>query len=249
MARTRFVCLLAAALLVPAFVAVPETDAQAEPAGAHWEKIGETFANGKNDRDTMNVPSGKGAYTAIRIKVENGAIKLTDFKITFLNGQTYEPTTQLYFGGETWSREFDLPGDVRIIKKIDFKFSDLNTKDGKTPKVEIWGRDVTGPSLLKLGERSVGGKLDKDTFTVGEGQGGFTAIAFKAEQDNVRIYNIKIVLGDGTTVNITQDFTLQRNQHRFVDLPGGTRVIKRVEFAYGNIGATQNARVELWGRR
>lgn len=248
MSRTR-IALLIAALAVPAFIIAPAQDAQAEPSGAHWEKIGETVVNGKSDRDTMNVPSGKGAYTAIRIKVENGAIKLSDFKITFLNGTTYEPTTQLFFGGDTWSREFDLPGEVRIIKKIDFKFSDLNAKDGKAPRVEIWGRDVSGPSTVKLGEHSVNGKVDKDVFPVGESQGTFSAVAFKAEADNVRIYNVKVILGNDQVLNVTADFTLKRNEVRFVDLPGEKRLVKRVEFYYGNIGRDANARLELWGRR
>jgi hypothetical protein len=32
-----------------------------------------------------------------------------------------------------------------------------------------------------------------------------------------------------------------------IDLPGGARVIRRVEFRYGNLPGGGRARVELWG--
>jgi hypothetical protein len=44
----------------------------------------------------------------------------------------------MVFGRDTTSRTIDLPGDLRVIKRVDFRYGNLVA--GAHAKVELWGR-------------------------------------------------------------------------------------------------------------
>jgi len=101
----------------------------------------------------------------------------------------------------------------------------------------------------KLGERNVDGKVDKDTITVGADDGTFTAVQIKVEGSTLRMFDMKIFFGDGTVQDVATPTVFDKDtRSRIIDLPGNRRVIKRVEFKYGNFPGGGNARVELWGK-
>jgi len=101
----------------------------------------------------------------------------------------------------------------------------------------------------KLGERNVDGKADRDTIAVGRAEGRFSAIQIKVEQSALEMYDVLVTFGDGTTFSPPTRLVFRNGEtSRVVDLPGAKRVIKKVEFKYGNLPGGGRAQIELWGK-
>jgi hypothetical protein len=269
---------------VMSFAASPaRADKDRDRDDGGWKKLGERTVNGKFDKDAMEVGGDEGTFTAIRVKVEGSALEMYDIKVLFKNGDVFSPATRLVFGKDSWTRVIDLPGDRRVIKRVEFKYGNL--PGGGNARVELWGKQGgggggnggrdndgdgwrggkgdgngkgdrdnnkgdRGDGMRKLGERTVNGKFDKDTVNVGADDGFFTAIQVKVEGSALEMYDIKVVFVSGATFSPNTRLVFGKDTWtRVIDLPGDKRLIKRVEFKYGNLPGGGNARVELWGRR
>ncbi len=104
-----------------------------------WEHIGLRPVDFRVDHDVI-VAVGDGAFRAIRIDVEGGDLELFDVKLTFGNGETFSPGTRLYFREGTRSRVIDLPGDARIIRRIDFFYRSALFGGQGRAIVHVYGR-------------------------------------------------------------------------------------------------------------
>lgn len=101
----------------------------------------------------------------------------------------------------------------------------------------------------KLGERWVNGSADRDVIHVGRGDGRFAKIQLVVEHSALELYDVDVVFGDGSHFSPNTRLTFGSNSTtRVIDLPGGTRAIRRVEFRYGNLPGGGRAQVELWAR-
>jgi hypothetical protein len=101
----------------------------------------------------------------------------------------------------------------------------------------------------RLGERTVDGKVDKDTIVVGREDGRFSEIQLKVEGSSLEMFELLVTFGDGTTVSPGTRLVFHNGAtSRVIDLPGAKRTIKKVEFKYGNLPGGGRARVELWAR-
>jgi hypothetical protein len=100
-----------------------------------------------------------------------------------------------------------------------------------------------------LGERFVNGSADHDVIPVGRADGTFHELMIVVERAPVEIFDMVVTFRNGerfeprTRLVFGADTTSRR-----IDLPGGARVIRRVDFRYGNLVAGAQAKVELWGR-
>lgn len=117
--------------------------APAHPAEAHAARngfvyLGERIVNGGVDHDVIHVGRHDGRFREIMIVVERAPVELFDLVVTFGNGERYEPHTRLVYGAESTSRNIDLPGNTRIIQRVDFRYRNLVA--GAQAKVELWGR-------------------------------------------------------------------------------------------------------------
>jgi hypothetical protein len=72
------------------------------------------------------------------VVVERAPIELFDMVVTFGNNERWEARTRLVFGRDTTSRNIDLPGGARFIKRVDFRYGNL--VGGAQAKVELWAR-------------------------------------------------------------------------------------------------------------
>jgi hypothetical protein len=100
----------------------------------------------------------------------------------------------------------------------------------------------------KLGERWVNGRVDRDIVHVGRKEGRFHRIQIVVENSALEMYDVLVVFGDGSTYSPPTRLVFEPNtKSRVIDLPGSARVIRRVEFRYGNLPGGGRARVELWG--
>ena len=111
--------------------------------------------------------------------------------------------------------------------------------------------EIQAQRWVLLGERHVSDRIDHDSIPVTASQGGWTGIKLKVLQAPVRFYNLKVVYGNETVDEIPIRFLIPKGgESRVIDLAGGSRVIKRIEFWYDakTVGAG-GAVVRVWGRR
>ena len=101
----------------------------------------------------------------------------------------------------------------------------------------------------KLGERTVNGKADRDTITVGAKEGRFETIQIKVEHSALEMFDVLVTFADGTTFSPPTRLVFRNGDiSKVIDLPGDKRTIKKVRFAYGNLPGGGNATVELWAK-
>jgi hypothetical protein len=109
------------------------------PAPAGWDHVGMRQVDFRVDHDAI-VAVGQGAFRAIRVDVEGGDLEMFDVKLTFGNGETFSPATRLYFRPGSLSRVIDLPGDARVIRRIDFFYRSVFGGAQGRATVHVYGR-------------------------------------------------------------------------------------------------------------
>lgn len=110
-----------------------ETDSK-----AGWHKIAETVANLKSDRDEVLV-TGADHFKAIRLKVTDAPVEITDLTVVFENGQKQDIQVRNLIKAGDQTRVIDLEGQNRAIKKIVIMYKSAPTGDHDKARVEIWG--------------------------------------------------------------------------------------------------------------
>ncbi|OLC86049.1 MAG: hypothetical protein E6J90_37070 [Deltaproteobacteria bacterium] len=105
---------------------------------ADWELLGTRRVSFTLDHDAMIVGAREGGFTAIRIEVAGGNLEMYNIKVTFGNGQSFSPETRVQFHQGSWSRTIDLPGPVRILRRVDFWYRSRWTRGLAT--VRLFGR-------------------------------------------------------------------------------------------------------------
>ena len=118
---------------------------------------------------------------------------------------------------------------------------------GGSPKPVTPALETAG--WTRLGSRSVDGKIDRDTIVVGADSGRFRVVRIDVEKSALEMFDVIIHFGDGTTFSPTTRMVFDKDTStRVIDLPGGNRVIQRVDFKYGNIPGGGAAEVSLYAR-
>jgi hypothetical protein len=102
-----------------------------------------------------------------------------------------------------------------------------------------------------LGQRHVTDKAERDSIEVTASEGSFEAIQLRVKRSGVRFVNVTVVYGTGTSDDLElRDVIPAGGKSRVLDLRGGNRVIKRINFVYEakSLGR-RGAIVEVFGRR
>ena len=105
---------------------------------ADWELLGTRRVSFTLDHDAMIIGARAGGFTALKIEVAGGDLEMYNIKVTFGNGQSFSPETRLNFAKGSWSRTIDLPGPVRIVRRVDFWYRSRLTRGNAT--VRLFGR-------------------------------------------------------------------------------------------------------------
>lgn len=116
---------------------------------------------------------------------------------------------------------------------------------GRQQRDEAMMRD----GWVKLGEGRVDGVKDADYIHVTPGAGPFTTVMLKAENGRLDVHDVTIVFADGTAFRPgTRLHFMEGKTSRAIDLPGGRRFVRHLEFRYGRGVSTdfRNAILELW---
>ena len=233
-----------------------------------WVKLGERQVNGRVDRDTITVGRYEGRFSKLTMVVEDNDLELLDFVVTFAGGQQWSPRLQFYFREGTSTRVIDLPGDDRVIQRIDLRYR--NVGGGRGATVEIWGlktdgggRGPGGPGPGRfswnssgwemLGERVVNGRVDRDTIRVGRYKGRFSQLTLVVQDSDLELLDFEIRFQRGPSWRPNVQHYFRENQRtRVIDLPesfrGGGQVIQQINLRYRNVPGGGRAKVQVWGR-
>jgi hypothetical protein len=112
------------------------------PAGgdqAGRNHIGMRQVDFRGDHDVIRA-AGRGRFRSIRIAVESGDLEMFNVTITFGDGENFSPATRLYFGAHSRSRQIDLPGGARVIRRIEFFYRSVRSGGGGRARVHVYGR-------------------------------------------------------------------------------------------------------------
>ena len=100
-----------------------------------------------------------------------------------------------------------------------------------------------------LGERSVDGVRDRDVIEVGAREGRYRRIMLVVENSALELHDVVVTFGNGTHFEPhTRHVFGPETRSSVIDLPGDARVIRSVEFRYGNLPGGGRARMELWAQ-
>lgn len=103
-----------------------------------WELLGSRRVEFRAERDVIKVSAREGVFTAIKFEVRGGNLDMYNIRVVFGNGDVFSPETRVEFREGSWSRTIDLPGNTRVIRRIEFHYrSEL--KRGKAT-IRAYGR-------------------------------------------------------------------------------------------------------------
>lgn len=101
---------------------------------------------------------------------------------------------------------------------------------------------------VKLGDRRVDFKTEKDTIDVGREEGKFSRLRFRVKEGDVEIYKIKVFFTHGEAIEPEMKHHFrEKDRSHDIDLPGEARHVKKVEIWYRS-EHHEPAVVELLGK-
>jgi hypothetical protein len=107
---------------------------------ADWALLGTRRVTFTLDHDAIIVGAREGGFTAIKLEVAGGSLEMYNIKVTFGNGETFSPETRVLFRQGSWSRTIDLPGPVRILRRVDFWYRSRLRPARGAANVRLFGR-------------------------------------------------------------------------------------------------------------
>ncbi len=100
---------------------------------------------------------------------------------------------------------------------------------------------------VKLGERTVDPRGDRDRIQVGRREGKFTKLTLVVEKNDLELLDLEVVFANGERFNPkVRHYFREGGRSRVIDLPGNERMIKTIELTYKGVGRGR-ARLEVWG--
>ncbi len=246
--------------LVPALLALAL--APASLLSQEWESLGRREVSFGREHDVIAVTAREGRFRAIKLEVDEGTLEMFNVRVIFGDGQHFSPETRLVFAENSRSRAIDLPGDARIIQRVEFSYKS-RVKRGRAV-VHLFGlrgdrhgeeRPHDGPiagrpdgdrgEWRSLGSRTVSFRAEQDVIS-GLGDGRFRRIRIDVKSGDLEMFNVRITFGDGQTFSpATRLYFGDDTRSRIIDLPGESRVIRTVEFSYKSVRGGREGRAEV----
>ncbi len=109
-----------------------------------WELLGESKANFVRDKDQVDVLSPE-RFTAIRFKVEDKEIHLSNLNVVYQSGDKLNPVMDDDLVADQFSRIIELGAEGKSIRSIDFSYrSKGNILKGRA-KILVFGKRYVAP--------------------------------------------------------------------------------------------------------
>jgi hypothetical protein len=87
-----------------------------------WVVLGRREVRPGRDRDRIAL-SGEGRFDALRLAVAQNGIYVETMQVRFGNGAVLDFRLRTFIEKDTQSRGFDLPGEVRALRRIDLFYA------------------------------------------------------------------------------------------------------------------------------
>ena len=102
-----------------------------------------------------------------------------------------------------------------------------------------------------LGRRIVNDRLDHDTLVVTAARGDFAAIKIVVRKAAVHFLELKVYFANGSVQDVSIRSVIPAGgESRTIDLPGGDRIIQKIEFWYeAQTPGIRRAEIRVLGRR
>ncbi|MEZ5842207.1 MAG: hypothetical protein R3D27_00550 [Hyphomicrobiaceae bacterium] len=214
-----------------------------DPAHAQrgrWVELGTQSVGFGVDRDTIRVGRDEGWLKAIRLSAQNNDVKLINVRIVYQNGfaETLNADTTLRAGGRPYL--IDLRGERAFLKEVEMTYRARRGFAGRA-QVKLEGQVIRGYDRpgggrgrwVSLGRKQVGFIVDRDVVPVGRDEGWLRAIRLKAERNDVRLINVRVVYQNGFAENFGADTTLRPGGAPYeIDLRGERSFLKQIELIY-----------------
>jgi len=214
--------------------------ATAQPATQQWVRLGCQTVGFHIDRDVIRVGSQSGTFRAIRLRVANNAIHLLDLKVVYGNGAPDDipVRAEIRAGGQTGA--LDLRGRDRVIQRIEMIYRSRPSFRGNAivcaeglAVVAAGPRPGPERSWVPLGCRNVGFNVDRDIINVGGREGKFRAIRLRVRGNDIFMYDLKVIYGNGAPDDIPVRMDLRAGTvSHAIDLKGERRFIQRIDMIY-----------------
>jgi len=108
--------------------------------------------------------------------------------------------------------------------------------------------DWDSKGWVKLGERTVNGRIDHDRIEVGRYEGKFSKLTLYVENSDLELLDFEVTLGNNERFHPeVRHIFKEGSRTRVIDLPGDDRTIKAINLKYRNLPGGGRARVEVWG--
>jgi hypothetical protein len=202
-----------------------------------WEALGEKAVDFKAERDVIEVGAREGRFDAIRFSVHGNAVEVLDVTLRFGNGesQDIQVRERIAEGGTT--RVIDLQRDDRVINRVElvYRTNDNRRREGRAT-VRLHGRHsqrAAGEDWVRLGQREVAFRTERDTIMVTGVEGRFTKVVVEVNGNGIEVRDLELHFGDGSKqdVQVRQQIP-QGGRTRVIDIEGAARVINRVVIVY-----------------
>ncbi len=104
-----------------------------------WRLLGERKVSRKVERDKIMVTVKKGTFRKIKLKVRGAGVNFKKVRVFFGNGKPFDVNIARFIGPGGETRIIDLPGGLRVIKKVVF-FYKTRGRGKIRATVRLWGR-------------------------------------------------------------------------------------------------------------
>ncbi|MEQ8824364.1 MAG: hypothetical protein RIC14_08315 [Filomicrobium sp.] len=221
----------------------------------------------KDRQVRMRLDGDDRAVGSIRLRAWVDAVVLRKAEIVFENGDRQEVRIRDRLEPGEATPPIDLLGYRRKISRVDLT---LRPQRGRSElaRIDLLGksaprghyerrrerRDRQGRlgrdwKLLGVRKASLFNK-DSDTFDIGKSKGRYTSIRVRALDQDVQMYGMTIVYGNGKREDIGLYGTLRAGEaSKPFDLKGRKRFIDRITFQYRTkLNLKGQGEVELWGK-
>lgn len=234
-----------------------------------WELLGTRQVSFRSEKDVVPVTAREGTFRAIKVEVSGGNLEMYNIRVVFGDGEAFSPETRLVFREGSWSRTIDLPGDARVIRKVEFLYRSELRRGRAT--IRLYGSQVhvagdpfhptpvPAPAAeprgrfegwTHLGERQVSFRAERDVIpAVGEGR--FRRVMLVVDDADIELFDVRIIFGNGDVYSPeTRLYFRQNSRSRVIDLPGDARAIRRIEFHYKSVpgGGDGRAAVHVYAK-
>ena len=225
-----------------------------------WTLLGSQVVTGRGDRDVIEVAPYQGRFNQISLRVADSDLELFELTVTFGNGERWSPRLRHFFREGSRTHQIDLPGDDRMIRRIELTYGNL--PGGGRARVEVYARasarrpeplpvveafDPRGWTLL--GSQTLSRRRDREVISVGPYKGRFDQLTMVVRDGDLELLDLNVVFRNGTSWSPRlRHFFREGSSTRVIDLPGSDRRIDRIELTYAKIHGRGRARVEIHGR-